>query len=100
MRSPQRFAANKRNVMLPALAAAYGWGLLRNHPFVDGNKRIALAAMVVFFELNGWELTCIQAEETAMIRRAAAGEIKERAWSEWAKQSANKARRDAAREDH
>ena len=54
---PQHLAAYKRNLTVPALAAAYGWGLLRNHPFVDGNKRIALAAMVVFLDLNGWELT-------------------------------------------
>jgi death on curing protein len=66
-----------------ALAAAYGWGLLRNHPFVDGNKRIALAATVVFLDLNGWELTCSQPEETAMILRAAAGETSERSWSDW-----------------
>ncbi len=78
---PQHLAAYRRKVTVPALAAAYGWGLLRNHPFVDGNKRIALAAMVVFLDLNGWELTCSQAEETAMILRAAAGEMSERAWS-------------------
>ena len=64
-------------------AAAYGWALLRNHPFVDGNKRIALAAMVVFLDLNGWELTCSEAEETAMVLRAAAGEISERACNDW-----------------
>ena len=55
---PQHLAAYTRNLTVPALAAAYGWGLLRNDLFVDGNKRIALAAMVVFLDLNGWELTC------------------------------------------
>ena len=87
---PQHLAVYKSNVTLPALAAAYGWGLLRNHPFVDGNKRIALAAMVVFLDLNGWELTCSQAEETAMVLRAAAGEIRERAWSDWVEHSARR----------
>ena len=86
---PQHLAAYKRNVTVPSLAAAYGWGLLRNHPFVDGNKRVALAAMVVFLDLNGWELTCRPAEETAMILRAAAGEIKESAWNEWVERSAS-----------
>ena len=57
---------------------------------MDGNKRIALAAMVVFLDLNGWELTCTQAEETAMILRAAAGEIGERAWNAWVGRSARK----------
>ena len=87
---PQHLAAYRRNVTVPALAAAYGWGLLRNHPFVDGNKRIALAATVVFLDLNGWELTCSQAEETAIILRAAADEISERAWSEWVRRSARR----------
>ena len=87
---PQHLAAYRRNVTVPALAAAYGWGLLRNHPFVDGNKRIALAAMVVFLDLNGSELACSQAEETAMVLRAAAGEISESAWGKWAGRSARK----------
>ena len=87
---PQHLAAYKRDVTVPTLAAAYGWGLLRNHPFVDGNKRIALAAMVVFLDLNGWELTCSQAEETAMILRAAAGEITEREWSDWVGRTAKR----------
>jgi death-on-curing protein len=79
----KHLASYKRNVTMPELAAACGWGLLRNHPFVDGNKRIALAAIVVFLELNGWELTCSEAEETGMILRAAAGEINEPAWNRW-----------------
>ncbi len=87
---PQHLAAYKRNLTVPALAAAYGWGLLRNHPFVDGNKRVALAAMVIFLDLNGWELTCSQAEETAMVLRAAAGEISERGWTDWVRRSARK----------
>jgi death-on-curing protein len=72
------------------LAAAYAWGLLRNHPFVDGNKRIALAAMTVFLDLNGWELTCTEAEETAMVLRAAASEVSERPWTEWVQRNAKK----------
>jgi death on curing protein len=87
---PQHLAAYKRNVTLPALAAAYGWGLLRNHPFVDGNKRIALAAMAVFLDLNGWELTCSQAEETAMVLRAAAGEMSEHSWTTWVQRNTSR----------
>jgi len=87
---PQHLAAYKRKPSVPALAAAYGWGLLRNHPFVDGNKRTALAAMVVFLDLNGWELTCSQAEETVMVLRAAAGQMSERAWNNWLRRVARK----------
>src|SRR3989337_1694300 len=39
---------------LTTLAAAYGWGLVRSHPYQDGNKRIAFLAMAIFLELNGW----------------------------------------------
>jgi len=87
---PQNLAAYGRNTSVASLAAAYAWGLLRNHPFVDGNKRTALAAMVVFLELNGWELDCSEAEETATLLRAAAGGTTERAWSEWVRRNTRK----------
>jgi death-on-curing protein len=80
---PKHLTSYKPSVTLPELAAAYAWGLLRNHPFTDGNKRIALATTSVFLDLNGWELTCGEAEETAMVLRAAAGEITEREWTKW-----------------
>jgi death-on-curing protein len=85
---PKNLATYKRKTTIPELAAAYAWGLLRNHPFTDGNKRVALAAMVVFLELNGWELQCGEAEETATILKAAASEISERAWTDWVKRNA------------
>jgi death-on-curing protein len=87
---PRNLAAYGRKTSVGSLAAAYAWGLLRNHPFLDGNKRTALAAMVVFLELNGWELSCSEAEETAMVLRAAAGEITEHGWSEWVRRRTKK----------
>jgi death-on-curing protein len=89
---PLNLAAYKDEVTMPDLAASYGWGLLRNRPFVDGNKRIALAAVIVFLALNGWELICGEAEETVMILRAAAGEIDETYWIQWLKQVSRKKR--------
>jgi len=80
---PKHLASYKHKVTVPELAASYAWGLLRNHPFIDGNKRIALATIVVFLTMNGWELTCSEAEETAVVLRAAAGEINETAWTKW-----------------
>jgi death on curing protein len=65
------------------LTASLGWGLVKNHAFIDGNKRIALGAMVAFLELNGHELDCSEAEETAFLLRAAASEIDEAEWTEW-----------------
>ena len=65
------------------LTASLGWGLVKNHAFIDGNKRIALAAMVTFLELNHYELDCSEAEETTMVLRAAASEISEEQWNDW-----------------
>jgi death-on-curing protein len=80
---PKHLASYKKRITVPDLAASYAWRLLRNHPFVDGNKRTALAAAVVFLELNQWELLCSEVEETAMVLRAAAGEIAESEWTRW-----------------
>jgi death-on-curing protein len=87
---PKNLAAYKPGAKLPELAAAYAWGLLRNHPFLDGNKRIALASLVVFLDLNGWELDCSEAEETAKVLQAAAGEIDETRWNAWVQRSARR----------
>lgn len=87
---PKHLASYKRGVTVPELAAAYAWGLLRNHPFTDGNKRVALAAMIVFLELNRWELACSEAKETAMVLRAASGEITEAEWRAWVSRNARR----------
>lgn len=68
---------------LAALAAAYGFGIARNHPFVDGNKRTALASMIVFLGLNGIDLDATQEEATAIILGLAGGEIPEEILANW-----------------
>lgn len=68
---------------IAALAAAYGFGIARNHPFIDGNKRTALASMVVFLGLNGLDLDVAQEDATAMILSLAAGEIGEELLAQW-----------------
>ncbi len=87
---PKHPAAYKPQITVPELASAYAWGLLRNHPFVDGNKRIALVAMLVFLDLNDFEMTSGEVEETAMVLRAAAGEVKETEWSAWVRRNTHK----------
>jgi death on curing protein len=62
---------------LSDLAAAYAFGLVRNHPYVDGNKRVGLVVMVAFFDLNGVELTATNAEALSAILTLAAGEMTE-----------------------
>lgn len=68
---------------MAALAAAYGFGIARNHPFIDGNKRAALASMIVFLGLNGLDLDVPQETATAVILSLAAGEITEDVLTQW-----------------
>ena len=66
-----------------APTAAYGFGLARNHPFVDGNKRTALMAMYVFVEDNGHMFAAPEAEAAAMIEALAAGDCDEAGLIAW-----------------
>lgn len=65
------------------LAAAYAFGLAKNHAFVDGNKRIAFMAMVTFLRKNGVVFAPDQAEATAIIIALAAGEVSEQSLARW-----------------
>ncbi|MEW6515235.1 MAG: type II toxin-antitoxin system death-on-curing family toxin [Pseudomonadota bacterium] len=65
------------------LAAAYGVGLAKNHPFVDGNKRAAFLSVGLFLMLNGYRLTAGQAEATIAMLEVAAGELDEAAFASW-----------------
>lgn len=65
------------------LAAAYGFGLVRNHPFMDGNKRVAFQAMYVFLGLNGWRITAEEPEVVRLMLDAGSGTIDERGLADW-----------------
>lgn len=65
------------------LAAAYAFGLAKDHPFVDGNKRAAFLAAGLFLALNGYSLKSTQAEATSMMLALAAGEIHEKPFAQW-----------------
>ena len=65
------------------LAAAYGFGLARNHPFVDGNKRTAFVAVELFLALNGWSLTASDADCVLTMLALAAGDIDEATFAAW-----------------
>jgi death-on-curing protein len=68
---------------LAVLAAAYAFGIARNHPFVDGNKRAAFASLIVFLGLNGIEFDVAPAQATAIILQLAAGELEEDGLARW-----------------
>ena len=69
-----------------ALAAAYGVGLVKNHPFVDGNKRAAFLAVGMFLRLNAWRLTAPQADAMLTMLAVAAGQMDEAAFAHWLRQ--------------
>ncbi len=68
---------------LAVLAAAYGFGIARNHPFIDGNKRAAFASIIVFLGLNGIDFDVPSEQATAMILSLAAGEVSEESLARW-----------------
>lgn len=65
------------------LAAAYAFGIARNHPFVDGNKRLALLALEAFLIDNGFALTASDVATYEAVMKLAGGEIDERALAQW-----------------
>jgi death-on-curing protein len=68
---------------LAALAAAYGFGIARTHPFVDGNKRAAFGAIIVFLGLNDIDFLVPPESATVMILSLAAGEVNEEGLTRW-----------------
>lgn len=69
-----------------ALAAGYAYGLARNHPFVDGNKRTAAVVSETFLDLNGWALNASDAELAVAFMALAAGELSEEELADWFRQ--------------
>jgi death-on-curing protein len=73
-----------------ALAASLAYGIARNHPFVDGNKRTAFVAGAVFLELNGFRVTMSEADVVLTILALAAGELAEDGLADWFRANAVK----------
>ena len=79
---PQNLAAYGHPDVI-ALAASYGFGIARNHPFIDGNKRTALVSVELFLDLNGYELTATDADCVLTMLALASSEIDEAAFAKW-----------------
>lgn len=75
------------NASVFELAASYSFGLARNHPFVDGNKRIALTTAAVFLDLNGYSLNALEAEAVVMYEQLASGSLAEESLADWFRES-------------
>ena len=72
------------------LAAALAFGIAKNHPFVDGNKRVALIASVTFLELNGWRFIATEEDTVMAFLDLAAGKTTERGFSRWLRSNCRK----------
>jgi death-on-curing protein len=68
-----------------AMAAAYAYGVVKNHPFFDGNKRTGFTAAIVFLELNGEVFTASEADATIQTLALAAGDLDEPGYAAWLK---------------
>ncbi|MGV8083582.1 MAG: type II toxin-antitoxin system death-on-curing family toxin [Coriobacteriia bacterium] len=91
---PQQKQAYEPDSDLPALAAAYGFGLARNHPFNDGNKRIAFVTMAVFLGLNGYDIEAPEAEVVTVMVGLAAGKTAEGELANWLRSRISPSRAD------
>lgn len=79
------------NPNLFELAASYGFGLVKNHPLVDGNKRVGLTVAVLFLELNGWRFRATEADAVVRTLALAAGQFTEAAFAAWLKANSTRA---------
>jgi len=78
---------------LPELAASYAFGLVRNHPYRDGNKRIGFLAMVTFLGINGYTFEATDAEVLTTFVALAAGEVPEAQLADWVRGRSRRSRR-------
>lgn len=80
---PVNLFHNEECVDLAGLAAAYAAGIIRNHPFVDGNKRTGFMAAYIFLDRNGSTLTADEVSATTMTLSLASSELDEEAYATW-----------------
>jgi death-on-curing protein len=80
---PRHKLTYKRKPDLASLAAAHAYGLARNHPFRDGNKRVAFVTMIVFLGLNGHDLVADEPDVVTVMLRIAAGNLSEAELAKW-----------------
>ena len=77
------FTYRKPTPSLAQLAAAYAFGIVRNHPFLDGNKRTGLIIAFTFLELNGVEVSATEEDAYEVFMRLASGAVREPALAKW-----------------
>ena len=83
---PQNLLAYGESPDAAELAAAYAFGISRNHPFLDGNKRTAFVVMELFLNLNGWTLGADDSDCISTMLALASGDLNEKGLSAWLRQ--------------
>lgn len=81
------FGGEKLYPTLAEKASALGFSLIKNHPFVDGNKRIGYGAIELFLRLNGYELGGTVDDQESVILRVAAGEMEREEFTDWLREN-------------
>jgi len=87
---PRQRWGYRQGTDLADLAAAYGFGLVRNHPYRDGNKRIAFLTMAVFVGLNGYEIEAPELDIVDVMITLAAGRLTEASLARWIREHLRK----------
>jgi len=80
---PQQLYAHGDSADIIARAALYTAGIVRNHPFIDGNKRTGFIVGVLFLELNSYGFTASEEDATQAILQLAGGTVHDRAFTDW-----------------
>ncbi len=75
------------------MAASYAFGLIKNHPFIDGNKRVAFILAISFLEMNGWRFGASEDDAAVQTLALAAGELTEAAFASWLENHSKRKRR-------
>lgn len=83
MMRPQNLALYNDQADIADLAASYAYGLAKNHPFVDGNKRAAFLSVGIFLGINGYRLIATPVDAIQAVLGLAGGEITEEAFAAW-----------------
>lgn len=84
---PQQIYAYDATADIFTLAAAYGYGIAQNHPFVDGNKRTAYVTMLTFLLVNGYRLTAEMSDRYDTMLAVASGDMEESTLASWLREN-------------
>lgn len=88
---PRNLEASGEDVDAASLAAAYAFGIARNHPFLDGNKRTAFVVMELFLDLNGFALNADDMDCISTMLALASGDLSEKMLSAWLRKKTERA---------